>query len=74
MKLVSELARVKSQTSPEVVREGLKAAYIRRWFSMLSVTVQRAVSAAVVRPFGADLLCDPPGLVPMVDEVLDFNR
>ena len=73
-RLVSDLARVKSDSAPEVVREGLRASYARRWFGMLSVTVQRAVFSAVSNPFGADLLAEPPGLQLSIDEVLDQHR
>ena len=73
--LVKQLARRKARNHSRQLATSLEHSFYRRWWSLLSVGVQRVIAEGILRPAGADLLnaADNCGLQPLVD-VLDFNR
>ena len=73
--LVRQLARNKARNASELLAKPMELAYYRRWWSLLSVAVQRVVTEGILRPAGADLLeaCSTIGDICAAD-VLDFNR
>jgi len=75
LSLVRQLAKAKSRRVPELLRASARHAFHSRWWSLLSVAVQRAVATAILRPSGADLLTAEAELadVPLAD-ILDFGQ
>ena len=55
MKLVPQLAREHARGLHPRVRRGAALGYQNRWWSILGVSLQKAVAAAVLRDHGADL-------------------
>jgi hypothetical protein len=66
LKLVRDLARERCRTLPGAIARTSQAALLRRWWGLLSVSVQKAVSQSILRSAGPDLtetaLEPPPGL------------
>ena len=73
--LVRQLAKAKARNITQDMRRPLELAFHRRWWSLLSVAVQRAVAEAILRPSGADLLsaAGSGAQLPICD-LLDFHR
>ena len=55
VKLVTDLAREHTRGLHPRVKQGASLCYQRRWWSVLSVSLQKAVAAAVLRNVGEDL-------------------
>ena len=53
--LVRQLARFKARNSPEILRKSVEVGYYKRWWSLLSVAVQKMVLTSILRPTGTDL-------------------
>jgi hypothetical protein len=66
LRLVGDLARERCRALPPAIALASRTALLRRWWGLLSITVQRAVSQSIARSTGADLtdnaLEPPPGL------------
>ena len=55
VKLIEDLARERTRGLHFRIRVGIQNGLIRRWFSLLSIALQKAVSSAIVYVLGADL-------------------
>ena len=53
--LVRQLAKYRAKNMPEYLQRSIEAASFARWWNLLSVTMQRIVCEAILRPSGGDL-------------------
>ena len=73
--LVRQLARFKARNSPEILRKSVEVGYYKRWWSLLSVAVQKMVLTSILRPTGTDLQAAATYVQdPFLADVLDFAR
>ena len=71
LKLMRELAALKAQEAPPLMRACARHAWSTRWWALVSVGVQRAIAEALLRHAGPDLQPSPPaGLAPPLADVL----
>ena len=57
VELLPQLAQEKARGSPIRLRRGTALSYLTRWSCLLSVSLQKAVAAGVLRDHGGDLPC-----------------
>ena len=73
--LLRQLAKVKSRNVNPFLVASVRAAFFRRWWSILSVVVQREVVQRIIQDQGADIseAADTSCTIPF-DELFDFHR
>ena len=75
LQLVRQLARLRALDAAPILQRAFQQGYERRWWFILSVTVQRAVAETALRDAGADLAAAPPDCeLPNVMDVLDLSQ
>ena len=60
VKIVRELAALKAQEAPQLLRRSAQYAWSNRWWSLVSTGVQRAIAEALLRDAGSDLQTSVP--------------
>ena len=75
LQLVRQLAKYKNAQHTEILQQSITLAYSKRWWSLLSVALQKAIAGAILRQEGGDLTeaCETVALLPL-DELLDLHR
>ena len=67
LEIVPALAWERARGLPSRIREGMRLRLMARWWGLLGIAVQRAVSSTVLRERGGDLFHDlletPPHIV-----------
>ena len=75
IELIRQLARAKTNNLPDVLKHATQAAYHSRWWSLLSVGLQKYMSDSIMEWRGTDLRqMQENADVPDIFDVLDFNR
>ena len=69
MRLLRELARIRAESEPPLLRRSMQHAFLRRWWSLLSVALHDSIAAAL----------DPSldvaeGLFPVADAIDVWTR
>ena len=57
---MQELAALKAQEAPQLLRRSAQYAWSNRWWSLVSTGVQRAIAEALLRDAGSDLQTSVP--------------
>ena len=75
IELIKQLARAKTNNLPDVLKHATQAAYHSRWWSLLSVGLQKYMSDSIMTWRGADLRQTAEDFdVPDIVDVLDLHR
>ena len=74
IKLVRQLAKLKSESYSPELQSATRSCYANRWWSLLSVGVQKIINTSLVRITGHDLRNNGDAWHPPVGDVLDFFR
>ena len=71
--LIRQLARHKTRDHQEFLQSSAKHAYMSRWWSLPSMSIQKLVSDGCLSERGWDIAGDTDDRHDYLDEVLDFH-
>ena len=75
LQLIRQLVKHKCSNLPPYLEKSMQHSYYRRWWSLLSVCVQKTLTEPILRPQGADLLPAADSLASFsASDMLDLHR
>ena len=75
LQLIRQLVKHKCSNLPPYLEKSMQHSYYRRWWSLLSVCVQKTLTESILRSQGADLLPAADSLAPLsASDMLDLHR